>query len=139
MVGHERPLLPPRELVGRSAPAEKRKGACWGWVEEGVWVLTKASNQAGNGRRWGRGVQGRRRPWRAAVLRRRRQVGSAGGEASSVAARHRCGAPWGGTGECGGIEERRPEMVGIEDRECSARLGAMRKKGGESIRALGRG
>ena len=51
MVGHERPLLPPRELVGRSAQAEKWKGACWGWVEEGVWVLTKASNQAGNGRR----------------------------------------------------------------------------------------
>ena len=49
MVSHERPLLPPRELVGRSAQAEKWKGACWGWVEEGVWVLTKASNQAENG------------------------------------------------------------------------------------------
>src|SRR6185312_10520213 len=102
MVGHERPLVPPRELVGRSALAEKRKGACWGWVEEGVWVLTKASNQAGNGRRWGRSMQGRRRPWRAAVLRRRRQAGSAGGEASSVATRHHCGAPWRGAGECGG-------------------------------------
>ena len=49
---------------------------------------------AGNGRRWGRGVQSRRRLWRAAVLRRCRQAGPAGGEAGSAAARHRCGTPW---------------------------------------------
>jgi hypothetical protein len=129
MVGHERPLLPPRELVGRSAPAEKRKGACWGWVEEGVWVLTKASNQAENGGHGGRQccagagklsrpaarhVALRQAPMRCPMARRR---GVRRGLAAALAR---------------GIEERRLEMVRIEDRECSARLGAMRKKGGES-------
>jgi len=119
------------------APARELFSGGAGDLQEVDMKLFRGLARAEKGRRWGRGVQSRRWPWQAAALHRHRQVGPVGGEAGSAVARQCCVAPWRGAGACGGglrraaaggIEERHPEMAGIDHRGESARLKS--KRGG---------
>ena len=66
------------------APAKELVGGEAGDLQEVEGEPFRGLVRAGEGRRWWRSVQSKRRPWQAAALRRRRHTGPAGSEAGSA-------------------------------------------------------